>query len=416
MEQAIRLKYLITRHQEMYFLAFALFGYMLIYIDPYDSKIFPPYINVLVRGILFILSLYFIIKNFLILKNRKNIALAFILFFLFHFFKLYITLPSIALDSNAFSNLKNSVYYYGLIVIPVPVIAILTLNYQTIDFNKFSQTIFWFLLILLGINFVHTNFIFEDYNSNGRGGIFRSYYIFVGHYGLSLVVLSLYMYLFLRRKGYQYILGILIGVFPIYVSAARSPILALLIILSIFLILINKKKYWICFFCLLLLSLVVLYFIYKSKIGEDLIFFKRLNDAIFENNASGRSFYLNQGIEVFIKHPFLGGNALFKDGMYPHNLFVEILMSTGLLGMALFIIYFKFVAESFFKILKNIYKYKESGILIFFFLQYFILAQTSGSLYSSFEFWYFGAAVIGLGYINFTNEETKSNNRRGNTA
>lgn len=91
-------------------------------------------------------------------------------------------------------------------------------------------------------------------------------------------------------------------------------------------------------------------------------------------------------------------------------------MSTGLLGMVLFIIYFKFVIRSFFKVLKNIYQYKESGILIFFFLQYLILAQTSGSLYLSFELWYFGAAVIGLGYINFTNEEIKSNNRRGNTA
>ncbi len=161
---------------------------------------------------------------------------------------------------------------------------------------------------------------------------------------------------------------------------------------------------------------MALYFINQSKIDENFIFFKRLNEAVFERNASGRAFYLSKGLDVFRRHILVGGDALFGDGMHSHNLFIEILMSTGLLGMALFIIYFKFVSISFFKVLNNIYKYKESGILIFFFLQYFILAQTSGSLYSLFELWYFGAAVIGLGYINFTNEEIKSNNCRGNTA
>lgn len=417
MEKIGHLKYSILRHQEMYFLVFALFGYIVAYIDPYDSKVFPPYINLFIRGTVFILSLYFIKKNFSILKERKATVFLFIIFFLFHFFKLYISLPNItALNTQALYNLKNAIYYYGFVVIPAPVIAILSLNYQIIDFKKFCQIVFWFLLTLLCINFLHTNFIFEDYNSNGRSGIFRAYYIFVGHYGLSLVVLSIYLYSFLGLKNYKYIIGIFLGLFPIYVSAARSPILALLVILFIFLILLNNKKYWLYFFYFLSLSILVLFVIYKSKIGENFIFFKRLNMAVFERNASGRSFYLNKGLDIFIKHPILGKDAIFEDGMYPHNLFIEILMSTGLLGMALFIIYFKFVVKSFFKVLRNIYKYKESGILIFFFLQYFILAQTSGSLYSSFKFWYFGAAVIGLGYINFTNEEIKSNNRRGNTA
>ncbi|WP_185097086.1 O-antigen ligase family protein [Chryseobacterium sp. IHB B 17019] len=272
------------------------------------------------------------------------------------------------------------------------------------------------MLIIFGINFLYTNFIFESYTSNGRSGIFRSYYILVGHYGLSLVIISLYNYLFLKNKGYVYVLGILLGLFPIYVSAARSPVLALLVILFIFLILINKRKYWIYFFITISIFFILLFIAYRSGFGENSMFLKRINAAVFERNASGRSYYLNKGIDTFLSNPVSGGNALFPDGMYSHNLFVDILMSTGLLGMVLFIIYFKFVAQSFFKILKHINQYKESGIIAFFFLQYFILAQTSGNLYSSFECWYFGAVVIGLGYINFTNEEIKSNDSRGNTA
>ncbi|MDR6158508.1 O-antigen ligase [Chryseobacterium sp. SLBN-27] len=416
MEKIGRLKYSILRHQEMYFLMFALFGYIFGYLDPYYSDSYPHYINFLTRAILLLFSFYFIIKNADNLRKRKVIIAAFSFFFLFYLFKLYRTIPSVTLSSEALQNLKSSIYYFGFVVIPIPVVALLSLDYQKIDFRKFFKGIFWFYFTLLLINFIHTNFVFDSYASNGRSGIFRLYYITVGHYGLSLLIMSLYSLFFLKIKGIQYALGLLLGLFPMYVSAARSPILALLAVLLIFIIVCNKRKYWLYFFGLLLLSLIALYFIYKSKIGEEFIFFKRLNEAIFEKNASGRSFYLNKGLDIFTHHPFLGGYALFNDGSYSHNIFVDILMSTGLLGMALFIIYFKFVVKSFFKVLRNIYKYKESGILIFFFLQYFILAQTSGSLYSSFEFWYFGAAVIGLGYINFTNEEIKSNNRRGNTA
>lgn len=416
MEKIGHLKYSILRHQEMYFLILALYGYIFAYLDPYYSDGFPHYINIFIRAVLLVLSIYFIYKNSSAIKERKTVVIAFVVFFFSYLLKLYYTIPYINLSADALQKLKYSIYYFGFIIIPLPVLALLSLNYEKIDFNKFFQIIFWFYFILLAINFIHTNFIFDNYASNGRSGIFRLYYITVGHYGLSLVIMSIYSLLFLNHKGFYYIIAFLLGLFPIYVSAARSPVLALLIVLFIFLVLLNKRKYWIYFFGLLLLSFIALYFINQTKIAEDFIFFKRLNAAIFENNASGRSFYLKKGLSIFTENSIVGGNALFNDGTFSHNIFVDILMSTGLLGMALFVIYFKFVVSSFFKVLKNIYKYKESGILIFFFLQYFILAQTSGSLYSLFEFWYFGAAVIGLRYINFTNEEIKSNNRRGNTA
>lgn len=413
MERINHLKSLIIKDQEVYFLVIALFGYILAYIDPFSSKGFPQYINFFIRGVLLIFSIHFIIKNFTIIKKRKFVIGSFLIFFFFYLLKLYQTIPSINLPADTFLTLKNSIYYFGFVIIPLPVVVLLSLDYQKVDFKKFLKIIFWPMLIIFGINFLYTNFIFESYTSNGRSGIFRSYYILVGHYGLSLVIISLYNYLFLKNKGYVYVLGILLGLFPIYVSAARSPVLALLLILFIFLILINKRKYWIYFFITISIFFILLFIAYRSGFGENSMFLKRINAAVFERNASGRSYYLNKGIDTFLSNPVSGGNALFSDGMYSHNLFVDILMSTGLLGMVLFIIYFKFVVQSFFKILKHINQYKESGIIAFFFLQYFILAQTSGNLYSSFECWYFGAVVIGLGYINFTNEEIKSNDSRG---
>ncbi|WP_223606114.1 O-antigen ligase [Chryseobacterium sp. OSA05B] len=293
----------------------------------------------------------------------------------------------------------------------MPVVALLSFNYEKVNFKLFYKIIFWFLFIILGVNFLHSTLFVKLKNG---GGIFRSYYILTGHYGLSLVLIGLYNFLFLKNKNYVYLLGILLGLFPMFMSAARSPILAFAIILLLFIILKKSRRYWMYFCLSVLISIIGLLIVYKSGFKNDILFFKRLNEAVFEGKASGRSHFLNKGIEEFTNNPWWGGRILFEDGMYAHNLFVDILMSTGLIGLFLFIGYYKFVTKGFVKILKNIDKYKESGIIAFFFMQYFVLTQTSGSLYSSFELWYFSAVIIGLSYINFKNEKIKSNDSRGN--
>ncbi|ANF51554.1 hypothetical protein A0O34_14035 [Chryseobacterium glaciei] len=410
MERINRLKSSIVNKKETYFLFITLFGYILAYIDPFELEVLPHFTNLLLRGGIFISSIYFIAKNFEIVKERKYVIIYFLLFYIFYIIKVIYSFQNFYFIPKTFQGFKESFYYFGLIVIPLPVLALLSLNYQKVDFKKFYRIVFYFFLIILGINL-----LFIGKPNGNRSGIFRSYYILTGHYGLSLVFISLFSYLFLNKNKKIYLLGIVLGCVPMFVSAARSPVLTFFLILLVFFILINKRKYWFYLSIGVILSIFSLFVIYINGLGDDIVFFKRINAAIFQQNGSGRSYYLNKGIDIFINNPWFGGRVLFEDGTYPHNLFVDVLMSTGVLGMILFIIYFKFVIQNFIKILKNIYKYKERGILAFFFFQYFILIQTSGNIYSSFEFWYFGAAIIGLGYINLTNEEIKSSNSCGNT-
>lgn len=408
MERINHLKSSIVNNQETYFLFITLFGYILSDINPFELKKLSVAANLLLRGFVFILSVYFIIKNFEIIKKRKSVIISFLLFFSFYIMKVYYTLQNFPFNDNVLPALRNVLYYFVLIIVPLPVVAILSLDYKKIDFKRFYKTVFSFLFVILSVNF-----LFIGKENGNRNGIFNAYYIITGYYGLSLVVMSLFSYLFLKEKSKIYLIGLLLGFTPMFVSAARSPVLAFFLIVFLFILLKNNRKYWIYSGIAVVLFAVSFFIIYKSGIGDNIVFFKRINAAIFENNASGRSYYLNKGIDVFTNNPWFGGRVLFEDGMYSHNLFVDILMSTGLLGIILFIIYFKFVVKIFIKVLKNIYKYKESGILVFFFLQYLVLVQTSGCTYASFEFWYFGAAIIGLGYINLTNEEIKSNDSRG---
>ncbi|PIF47074.1 O-antigen ligase-like membrane protein [Chryseobacterium sp. 52] len=411
MNKIINLKALSDNNLETYFLVITLFGYIFGYVDPYASDVIPHIFNLLIRGTVLLLSLYFIFRNFKIIKQRSWAVAIFLLFYFLYQIKAVCTFSNYYFVPDGFQILKNDFYYYGLIIIPLPVVALLSIDYEKINFKLFYKIIFWFLFIILGINFLHSVILVKLQKG---AGIFRSYYILTGHYGLSLVLIGLYNFLFLKTKNYMYLLGILLGLFPMFISSARSPILALVIILLLFMILKNSKQYWMYFCSSLFISIIGLFIIYKSGFKNNILFFRRLNEAVFEGKASGRSYFLNKGIDEFTNNPWWGGRILFEDGTYAHNLFVDILMSTGLIGLFLFISYYVFVTKGFIKILKNIGTYKESGIIAFFFVQYFVLAQTSGSLYSSFELWYFSAAIIGLSYINFKNEKIKSNDSRGN--
>lgn len=397
---------------ETFFLAFVLFGYILCYVDPFSSDKLSHIINVLIRSSVFLLSLYFIVKNFEIVKARKNVIIFFVTFYIFYLIKSEYTFRNYDFLPGVLQKLKKSFYYY-ILILPIPVVALLSFNYNKVNFSIFYKYVFRFLYVILILNFLYQIFVIKIIDGGGSG-IFRSYYILTGHYGLSLVIMVIYSFLFLEVKKTNQILGLFLGLFPIYVSAARSPLLALFCIFCVFLIIRKDKNYWKAFSIFVCLFFILLFILYLSGLGTEVVFFKRINAAVFEGNGSGRSYYLNKAIMEIFTHPIIGGRTFFEDGSYAHNIFLDVLMSTGIIGGVLFAAHYRYIIRSFIKTIKYIPQYKEAGILVFFFLQYFILAQTSGNIYSSFDFWYFSAALVGLGYINYNNEKIKSNDSRGN--
>ncbi|MBB4806177.1 O-antigen ligase [Chryseobacterium defluvii] len=414
MEKTTHIKTLAPASPETFFLVLALFGYIISYFDPFSSERLSHTMNILIRGTVFFSALYFLVKNIDLVKKRKWMIITFLLFYGLYLLKAEYTFRNYTFLPDTLEKLKKTFYYYSLVIIPVPVISMISLDYGKVNFELFYKYVFWFLTIILGLNFLYSMFFMEFLKSGG--GAFRAYYILVGHYGLSLVVMCVYSFFILKKWNISHGIALFLGLFPICISAARSPLLAFLAIALLLIILKNNRKYWIAFCLLVIMTVLLLFIAYTYGIGQDMIFLKRINAALFEGNASGRSYFFDKGLDEFFANPVLGGRILFESGMYSHNMFIDILMATGLVGMLLFIAYFQFVIRSFVKIARNIYKYKEAGILTLFFLQYFVLVQTSGNIYLSFEFWYFSGALIGLGYIKYNNEKIKSNDSRGNTA
>jgi O-antigen ligase len=260
---------------------------------------------------------------------------------------------------------------------------------------------------MLSLNLLYTLFYLNKYNN--VSGIFSVYYISSGHFGASLVILSLYL-LFFRTKldtvitKQVLVLAVLLGLFAVYISAARSPVLALIIVNLYFLILKKKIKFLVYFFLFLLLSVFFLY-ISRQILHLDSAFIERNYLWIFEGNTSGREPYLIRAVSIFRDNIIIGGRVLYEDGLHPHNIFLELLMVGGLVLLLLF-------GLLFYPLLRNLGYFFKTSTANFYILplfaiwvQYFILTLTSNNIHSNPEFWYFGSVIIGISIKNH-NEKT----------
>ena len=289
-----------------------------------------------------------------------------------------------------------------------PSIALLSINFSREMVEKLTGLIFNFLLIILGCSFIYVLLISQIFARSS--GMLASYYISTGHYGLSLIILSVFYYFLSSNKKLKPAIGITLGLFAILISSARSPILAAAIIIIIVFSYINKLKYWLGLVSAIIIFIISIYYLKHSFLSTEYIV--RIYDAVFENNGYGRSHYLSAGWGIFRNNPLFGGATLFEDGMYPHNVFVEVLMSMGIVGFILLCLYFKDLGKFKLKYIKgNIYYLPY----FLFFVQYLVLVQTSYCIFANIEFWCFSAVIISI--ILFCNDEKiKSDDGRRHTA
>ena len=99
------------------------------------------------------------------------------------------------------------------------------------------------------------------------------------------------------------------------------------------------------------------------------------------------------GIEQFLKSPIWGdyfritdNNSFFK-GCYPHNLFIEIAMTMGLIGLIPFLLLLKKTYINVIKLLQSQETNKISCVCLF--LSVFLQLQTTGSIVLNGFFWFF---------------------------
>lgn len=356
------------------------------------------------RILIFGLSVFIIYKNFSSAKFKNIAVLSLITFWLFYFFKSYLSFTN-DIYSEIFKLQFSEIYSRIIIIAMVPSLALLFINYKKINFALVAKAFFYVLMVMLIFNLIYAAVM--PYGIQIRY-IFSMYYISYGHLGTTLALLSIFFLLFKPKEISSYFLyfGLILGIVTILIGGARSPFLAIMVVIPYLLILKKNYKLIALFLVLLLLSVVVIYIFGKSD-DYHLMFIDRTYLWLFEGDNSLRTPLFNKGIEIFKANPIIGGRTHFEDGMYPHNIFLELLMATGILGLILYLLKFIPVFKNFKYFM---FKNKNAYHILFFtlFLQYFVLVITSFTLYSVPEFLYFSSIIIGISISN-SNEENESN-------
>lgn len=225
--------------------------------------------------------------------------------------------------------------------------------------------------------------------------------ISTGHLGCTLLLLAIYR---LNQPNRQLSLfekiglciAILLGGMVLIKAASRGPLVSVIVcmlIISLQATSIKKAT----------LTVAVLILFFATFVALTLTGFISLESIILRTNEAsagtdisvlGRYTAYTGAIEQFTSNPIFG-NALEEKltGFYPHNVILESLMSTGLAGglpfvaLMTIVIYISLAWTS---------RRLAEGWIGLLFIQYFVGAQFSGSIYLSTTMWCLCGAIIGL--------------------
>lgn len=339
------------------------------------------------RAVMLIVAILIIFLNFTKI-DRSRYPLSFVAFLLFWMlFIIRISYDSIRQDIDVGNTFMTWVYIFGICM---PTIFSLLVSIKVIDFQK----AFWWILIMTGVTFLfiilkNTAMFGLDAGIVGRHqGNAAVSSISFGHFGATALILSVYALnykntTFLSKLALLAI--IFISLFFVLRAGSRGPLLALVIVFIFFYFARIKRL-----FESLVAVLIALFILNLSTnliiegIGTISPLLEARLMATFEESGFGsRDRYYAAAIDLFLKSPVWGSQYLinFSDGSapdYAHNILLDSLMATGILGTIL-LLYFLYIG-----LMKSNYLLKKGhpdGWLALLLVQQISFNMTSGAFY-----------------------------------
>jgi hypothetical protein len=361
--------------------------------------------NTTIKFVYLCLSVYLIIKNLRIPKTTFPIGgLWFIAFYFFYLLRMFYDLEILGVVYTEKSNFLLYSYSIGAIFIPCTAIV---LNSKFINVNQLSKFIFYALLLSnLSILF---NVLKDGYKPELFlvRNVIKSEYaedellnpITVALYGELLALYTIVCLFFLRnliiKSSIVLILSLTIGLFCLILGASRGPLLSFILIFALlcFLYVRSRKNLFTkvnsSIFILFIFSLIVNYIM---SIGDGEFFIIERMTRLPEEGDEARDVLSINAWQQFLDSPLIGDKIVERtSNFYPHNLILEILMATGVLGFLLFV-------PVIIKLIKKGFQYTQSlnpYFLIFvIFLPLFLSTLTSGSLIFSNEFFILSSFIL----------------------
>lgn len=291
--------------------------------------------SVPLRILLMLLMLYYLKENRNKLWNRN-----FANVLLFYFTILYVIKVLYTESINAptaHSWFEYIFYYLSYSLLPF-------VFFSNVDFIKYKNIIIEAIVLsgfLLGIimmiffkNFLGASAVGRISNLTYQTGEAIISPIAIAYSGAITVLMCVYKLIYDKNSGIKllYIILTLIVSFVIFfLGATRGALVAVFFGLISFIYFGNMKQRML----LIALSVIATPFILYGIEATGSAIFDRTLDSISTGDSSGREILWEEAIREFIKYPIVGGR-IEVSGIYPHNLIIEVLMGTGLVGFVLF--------------------------------------------------------------------------------
>lgn len=148
---------------------------------------------------------------------------------------------------------------------------------------------------------------------------------------------------------------------------------------------LSMKKFAMILCCLLLLAIIFfnsfLYII--DNFNPNLA--TKISNTFLKGDTSNRDFLFEEALRVFNENILWGSYfELKKYGIYPHNFFLENLITWGIVGTAMMVV---FLWKAFKTSIGLIQRNSQLVWICYLFYFSFLSAQSTGSLYGNYRFW-----------------------------
>lgn len=319
----------------------------------------------------------FIFYFLLTYPNHFRLSFGVISFYLFLLVYLVNVLIYTVHHENFCESIKVLLRFVGCTIIPI-----ISLGTSVkINIEKTIQIIYYllglFLLISVFHNIPNLNVRYCGFNTLS----FSSY----GYYCSLFSIISLLLYSV--NKKFTYLLSIFVGIFLGLLTGTRAPIISFVICSAVILFYVKDSIRIVKFIVILLLGVVVIFLLNLPIVErfEELV-------SLSEVSAIQRLELITLALNNFFKNPIFGSELFLSSHYiyYPHNIYVEILSATGLLGFIPLSIFLFFVLRKVYLSVKLGLNMVLNIIWLFFFMQTFF----NGSIYWVFPFWIISFMIL----------------------
>lgn len=284
-------------------------------------------------------------------------------------------------------------FYFGVTL--VPLLAVMLARNLDLDLAFDLMLLFASMATFLSF-FAANSALFRAREDLQRGSLESLNSISLGNLGVMLVILCIWALLKGRATGstmrLMFLALIAAGLGISVFAASRGPLVSLAaVILALLIWVRGRSRRHLATLIFLLVSVQLL----RGGTDSSLIF--RRFQAFAENrdmSSSIRMQLYSDALNQISEHPFFGISIEVPSfHFYPHNLFLEYFMATGIFAGLLFVL---FIVMTLFRGIKLMQSGSEHAWVYLLFLHAFVGALFSGALYSNQMMWITAALTLAL--------------------